>query len=209
MIVIENRFWKIIVGFCFLLMICGAISLPFLYESQTLWYKFGLEKQILRGAKIAGIIGVILFLTQLLVAIRLPFFVEVYGIAKLMQFHRINGVIVLLFALSHVALMLIPEGLSNMPTGWASWPEYVGLLLLVLLIVNVLASTFRKSLTVSYKLWRAMHKSTAYVMFILLAIHTLNVSETFDFTLPRIVFYMSFSTVLLGLMIQSLPRITK
>ena len=191
---------------CLFLTVCGTVSFPFLYESQTLWYKFGLEKQMLRGAKIAGLISAILFLAQLLVAIRIPLFIEVYGVAKLMQFHRINGVILLFFAFTHVTFVLIPEGLSNLPTGWDSWPEYIGFCLLILLITNVLAATYRTSLTVSYKTWKAIHKFIGYAMFSLLPIHALNVSETFDFTLPRILFYTFFSLTLVATINISLTR---
>ena len=40
-----------------LLLIAGALAVPFLFESPTMWYKFGIEKVSLRTGKMLGQIG--------------------------------------------------------------------------------------------------------------------------------------------------------
>ncbi len=38
----------------FMIFLSGALSIPFYFESMTLWYKVGIDKTMLRGGQIAG-----------------------------------------------------------------------------------------------------------------------------------------------------------
>ena len=83
----------LIIGFI-LIFICAALTIPFVYKSQTLWYKIGLDKTILLGGQLAGLLAAVLLLVQILLAVRGQFLKEVFGIAALMRWHRTNGIIV-------------------------------------------------------------------------------------------------------------------
>ncbi len=111
----EAKWIKLAVVICIVATMCWAVSLPFFYESQTLWYKFGWQKTILRIGKISGLLTFVLLLIQIIGAIRIKLFVDIYGIAKLMLFHRIVGVLILILRIFHVSCILIPEGVQTLP----------------------------------------------------------------------------------------------
>ena len=131
---IKVKLCGVLVVVLFTIFTCLALTIPFIYESQTLWYKVGIDRTLLRGGQLAGLLATVLLFVQILLGARSKFLQRLFGIAKLMQWHRINGISVALLALSHVLLVLIPEGLTNLPIGKKHWPEMVGSLLLLLLL---------------------------------------------------------------------------
>ena len=57
--------------FLMLLVMAGALSIPFLFESPSMWYKIGIDKGLLRAGKMVGIGAGLLLLLQLPLAGRL------------------------------------------------------------------------------------------------------------------------------------------
>ena len=57
--------------FLFLLLTAGALSIPFRFESPSMWYKIGVDKSLLRAGKMLGIFAGLLLLLQLPLAGRL------------------------------------------------------------------------------------------------------------------------------------------
>jgi predicted ferric reductase len=184
------------IGFL-LIVICGALSIPFVYKSQTLWYKIGIDKTMLLGGQLAGLFAAVLLLVQILLAVRGQFLKEVFGIAALMRWHRTNGIIVSLLAISHVVLILVPEGLTNFPIGLKYWPEMVGSLLFWIILSMAISSQFREKLGLDYKRWKTIHKLLGYLVIIFLAVHVLFVSDSFEQTVPRV----AFMTTLIGVVV--------
>ena len=163
----------------------GALSIPFVYESQTLWYKFGIDKTLLRAGKIAGLLAAIFLFVQILLGVRGKILDELFGVAALMRWHRINGVLVLILALSHVTLVLVPEGITNFPIGVKFWPEMVGALLLLIILSMVVSSHLRQQLGFVYAKWRTFHKLLGYSALALIGVHILFVSQSFEQVVPR------------------------
>ena len=186
----------------FLLVIGGALSIPFVYESQTLWYKIGIDKTMLRGGQLVGLLTAVLLFVQILLAARGKFLKEVFGIATLMRWHRGNGIIVSLLAITHVTLILVPEGLSNLPIGVKYWPEMVGSLLFWIILSMVISSQFREKLGLDYKNWRVVHKLLGYLVIIFLAVHVLFVSDSFEQTVPRVALITTFIGVVLAVILS-------
>ena len=172
----------------FFIVIAGALSIPFLYESQTLWYKIGADKTMLRAGKMAGLLASVLLLVQILLAVRGKVLEDLLGVATLMTCHRINSIIILILACTHVALVLIPEGLGNLPLGVKFFPEMVGAALFFALFLMVFPAYFREQLRLVYVRWRAMHRFLGYTLLILLTTHVLFVSESFEQIVPRTLF---------------------
>jgi len=169
----------------FAAVVIGAISVPFVYESQTLWYKIGTDKTMLRLGKIAGLLAVVLLFVQVLLGLRGEFLEKLLGVSNLMMWHRVNGRTVLLLVLVHVLLVLLPEGISNLPIGVKFWPEMIGGVLSLVLLTMVISSSFRELLGLVYTRWRIIHKLLGYSALILVPIHIIFVSESFDHVLPR------------------------
>lgn len=185
----------VLIGF-FLLALANAIGLPFVYESQTLWYKIGLDKTMHLAGQLSGMLALILLFTQVLLAVGGPFLQEAFGLKNLMRWHRAGGVLIVFFALIHVFLILAPEGLANLPIGMDFWPEMVGLLLLLVLIAMVISSRYREKLKFNYKRWRAIHKPLGYLAIFLGIIHVLYVSYSFGQAVPRNILLVTFILVL-------------
>lgn len=59
-----NRYWRAIVTVVMLIAcIGGAMSIPYFFESPSMYYKFGMDKLLLRLAKMVGwAAGVLLLL---------------------------------------------------------------------------------------------------------------------------------------------------
>jgi len=169
----------------FMFVVGGAFSIPFVYESQTLWYKVGLDKTLLRAGKIAGLLAAILLFVQILLGARGKNLEELFGVASLVMWHRVNGVLVLVLALCHVTLVLIPEGLANLPIGLKFWPEMVGAALLVIILSMVVSSHLRQRLGFVYARWRKFHKLLGYSALALIGVHIFFVSESFEQVVPR------------------------
>lgn len=186
----------LVVGFLFLVT-CGALSIPFVYESMTLWYKVGIDKTILRVGQMAGLLTAVLVFVQILLAARGKFFTQLFGIAALMRWHKANGIILSLLAISHVLLVLVPEGLTNVPIGPKYWPEMVGGLLLWIILSMVISSQFRQTWGLNYMRWRVTHKILGYFSLILLAVHVLFVSDSFEHIIPK----MALVTSLVGVVV--------
>ena len=173
----------------------GALSIPFLYESQTLWYKAGIDKTMLRGGQLAGLLAAVLLFVQIMLAARGKFLKELFGVSALMRWHRGNGILVSLLAIIHVSLVIVPEGVTNLPIGVKFWPEMVGSLLLWVVLIMAISSQFRQKWGLDYKRWKAIHKLLGYLVIIFLVVHVLFVSDSFEHVVPRTAFLITFFAV--------------
>ncbi len=183
----------------FIFVVGGALSIPFVYESQTLWYKIGIDKTLLRAGKIAGLLAAILLLVQILLAVRGETLEELFGVRSLISWHRVNGVFILILALTHVTLVLVPEGIVNLPIGMKYWPEMVGAAMLLIIFTMVVSSQLRQRLGFNYTRWRAFHKLLGYLALALVGVHILFVSESFEYVVPRTALFITVASVVIVL----------
>lgn len=164
----------------------ATLSVPYFYPTETLWYKAGFDKVLLQAGQFAGLLTLILLVVQILLALRPSFLGRAFGAGNLIRWHQRNGLLVALTALAHVLLVLAPEGLSNLPLGWRYWPEILGAVGLIILLITVLLSHFRTRLKLNFKRWRMAHRPLGYALVLLLGLHVLFVSESFAARIPRI-----------------------
>ncbi|MCB2214987.1 ferric reductase-like transmembrane domain-containing protein [Desulfofustis glycolicus] len=163
-----------------------GIALPFAYESTTMWYKIGLDKTLLRAGKICGLLTVTLICAQSLVGLRPKALEQAFGAPSLLRWHRRSAALIVLFAVLHALLILVPEGLKNLPIGYKFWPEMIGGGLLALLVSQVGYSWARERWRLAYQRWRTIHRYLAWCILLLAPVHLLFVSEMFSQTVPRL-----------------------
>ena len=199
---VKLRFYRVFVILVFLVVLCGALSIPFVYETQTLWYKIGLDKTMLLGGQVVGLLAAVLLFVQILLAARGNFLKKLFGIDAVMRWHHTNGLIVSLLAISHGALILIPEGVSNFPIGLKYWAEMVGTLLLAIILSMVISSQLRQKFRLDYKRWKSIHKLLGYLALIFLAIHVLFVSESFEQFVPKVALLTIFVGVVVSVILS-------
>ncbi len=165
-------------------LLVATLAVPFVYETQTLWYKSGSDKTLLRLGQLVGLLAVYLLFLQLLLGARVPPLASLYGTATLLRLHQRNGLFLALLAISHATLILLAEGLLP-PLAWKFWPELVGVFLLAILLLTVLLSRFREQLRLPYRPWRVFHRGVGWLALPLATVHVLFVSESFAAGLPR------------------------
>jgi predicted ferric reductase len=193
----RQLYLRILLAALFLLLAGAAVSVVFVYETQTLWYKVGWQKTMLQGGQMCGLLALLCIQVQILLGARVALLAEIFGAAALMRLHRANGLVVVALAFSHAALVVIPEGVTNLPLGWKFWPEQVGAILLFFLLATVITAWFRQQFAFSYPRWRAFHRIIGYPAVAVAALHVLFVSESFAGGLPRTVLLCITAGVLL------------
>ena len=185
--------YRVVLGAGFLMFLSGVLAIPSYYETTTLWYKTGVDKIMLIGGHYLGLLGFILLYLQVIISARGHFLDQVFGPAQLLRLHRLNGLLLFLIAAAHILLVLIPEGLANLPLGKKFWPEMVGAALFASVALLVLSSYFRETIRLPYNIWRMFHRPLGYLAMLLVTVHVLFVSESFEHILPRILLLTLFS----------------
>lgn len=173
-----------------------AATIPYIWESKSIWYKTGLARTLLQMAKVCGLLAAVLFFLQVILAQRLVILDRIYGLDRIYLLHRRNGLLILGLAIVHALLVLIPEGIENLPIGWKFWPEMLGAALIVLLVFFVGTASFRPQ-RLPYHLWRKAHRPTGYLLTAMLAVHIFCVSDSFESGAPRIALWILIAIVLL------------
>ena len=180
-----------------LLVLAGALSIPFLFESPSIRYKFGFDKTLLQTGKLVGLGAAALLLFQLLLAARLKFFDRVFTLPRVWVLHRLNGYFIVLLALLHPIFILWPEDFTLPPMELAYWPQAAGLVLLMLIGLQAGVSRWHQKLKIAFNRWRLYHRYVGGLIILMLVLHVLFVSETFAAGLPR--FALLAATGLCGL----------
>lgn len=176
---------KVLIG-ALIIVAAGTLTIPFVYESQTLWYKLGVDKTFLRAGQLLGLLAFLALSIQIVLGARGKVLEETFGVAPLVFWHKMNGIVLFVLAALHILLVILPEGIANLPIGMKSWPEIVGGVLFMLLFCQVFFSLFRQQLRFIYKQWRMMHRSLGYLSLVLAAVHVLFVADSFAQGVPRI-----------------------
>ena len=203
----NTRLARITLVAVFFIFLAAALSVPFFFETMTLWYKTGADKSLLRAGQLAGMSALVMVLLQIILATPGLFLEKLFSRATLARCHRINGLVILLLAAAHVALVLLPEGLANLPIGKKYWPEMVGFLVLTALFSTVISTYLRKTLQTGYERWRFAHRLLGYGVLVLLSIHVVFVSESFEQGLLRSLLVFLVGALLLRvILVKALSR---
>ncbi|MBC8439384.1 MAG: ferric reductase-like transmembrane domain-containing protein [Deltaproteobacteria bacterium] len=176
----NNSFLRLTGIFVFGVVLYAACTIPFYFESPSMYYKTGMDRLMLRSGKIFGIITTVLLLFQVVLASRLQVLNQVFTAKKLFQYHRTNGLILFVSAMIHPILILGADHFVFFPFESRYWPEFIGVFLLMVLLPFVLLSVWQKKLGLNYNTWKLFHKTLAPVILILLFIHAMNVSRSFE-----------------------------
>ncbi|MFO7714665.1 hypothetical protein [Desulfosarcina sp.] len=162
-----------------LLLLAAALAVPFFFESPSMWYKFGAGKVSLLTGKMLGMATGLLLLFQLPLAGRLKVLDRIFSMPGLLRQHRVHAWAIAMMALMHPACVLLSEGSIVVPLEMRYWPEWVGVVLLAIVLMQFGCSRWRRSLGLAFHIWAPFHRITGLLIATLLIVHVLNVSETF------------------------------
>jgi predicted ferric reductase len=193
----QSAVYRVVLTGALLILISAVVSIPTYYQTTTLWYKTGADKMMLYAAQYIGLVALVLLYLQAVLSARGTFLDRVFGPTLLLRLHRLNGILLLLLAASHILLVLVPEGLANLPLGKKFWPEMVGAALFVLVALLVMFSYFREAIHLPYKVWRFFHRPAGYLALGLVTLHVMFVSESFEQSVPRILLLGLFTLTVL------------
>jgi len=168
-----------------LLLLLGALSIPLLFESFTIQYKFGLDKTLLRAAKMVGLAAAYFLLLQLVFSARIKILDRIFSINRLLSLHRIMAIAIAVLALLHAILILMSQGFETLRLDIKQWPEFVGVLLILSVFGIVIFSFWRQSFGIPFPIWWLFHRIGTPAAAVALLVHVLFVSDTFEKGLPR------------------------
>jgi predicted ferric reductase len=180
-----------------LLLLAGAWTIPFAFESSSILYKFGMEKTYLRSGKVIGTTIALLVFFQVILASRFVLFEQVFpakrifflhrsnGIERIFFLHRSNGIVIACLIVLHPLLIKASENFTPYTFEKKYYPEFLGIALLVLLLLISLTAIFRNFLKFSYARWLLLHRFSATLALAMMPAHILYVSETFKSGIPR------------------------
>jgi predicted ferric reductase len=175
-------------GTCILLVlvfIAGAWTIPFVWESPSIYYKFDMDKLLLRSGQIMGITVVVLVFFQVLMASRLKFLDRIFSLNRVYGFHRMNGIVIACLALSHPILVMAADNFTFFPFEKRYWPQFLGVGVLAFFLVIVTTANWRLFFGFAYHNWRRFHRLGTVAVILLMFVHILFVSETFKSGFPR------------------------
>jgi len=187
--------WTGITGLVLTLVLVSlGLILPILFESQSLYYKFGLEKAMLQWGKIAGVLALILMVYQVVLVSRFLFLEKYISLKRLFSIHKTIGVFMVLLVIVHPLLILGADGFGFFPFELRYWPEFLGIFLMVLVLSVAGLALWYKALNIPVRLRRRLHRMGTPAMVTLALVHAGWVSETFDIVLPGI--WLGFVTLI-------------
>ena len=168
-----------------ILLLWGAISIPFIFESQTIRYKFGTDRTLLLAGQVMGTVAGFFLLFQLILSARIKILDNIFSINRLIIQHRINGVVIGVLALLHVSAILVSLGPETLSLTLRQWPDYTGALLVLMTLGTVLFGLLRQTIGLAYEKWWFFHRVGTPFMVVVLGLHVLFVTDTFKYGLPR------------------------
>lgn len=181
-------------GICIFLasfFIAGAWTIPFLFESPSILYKFGIEKTFLRSGKVLGVTAAILVFFQVLLVSRFKFLDRIFSLNRIVTFHRINGIAIAFLALVHPILIIAAENFTIFLFEKRYWPEFLGVGVLIFILVLMATANWRLMFNFAYDNWLRFHRLGTLVAIALMVIHILFVSETFKSGLPHTLVFVA------------------
>lgn len=181
----RKRVWILLFMALLITVLALAAMIPYIYQSQSILYKFGVDKTMLRLGKVAGLLAATLLLLQIISVSRLKIIDLIISRKKLLQFHQIAGITLVLLALLHPLLVFWPEDLSILAVKWQYWPEVLGALLLLFIWIIVATAKLRVFLKFSGLAWMRFHRAGVNLAAVAVVTHTITVSDTFEQTVPR------------------------
>ncbi len=119
------------------------------------WMPRGLVYELGRFGALAGFV---LLALQFVLAARLRWIERPFGFDILIRFHRHMAILALALVVAHPVLLAAGGAGWDLLLGLDQpWSVWLGKVALILLLVNVLASTFQRRLRLKFERWRDLH----------------------------------------------------
>ena len=104
---------------------------------------------------------------------------RVFGLHRVLYFHRVLGLSLVILASLHPLFMFASDPAGIGPLRLAIWPKLIGVLLLIGLWTGVCVALWRRFLAVPYQEWHLMHRLAMLSAVGILTLHMWNVTDDF------------------------------
>ena len=104
---------------------------------------------------------------------------RIFGLHRLLHFHRCLGVSLVILASLHPLFMFASRNEEIGPLRLAIWPLLLGVLLLIGLWSGVCTALWRKFLALPYQKWYFMHRFAMFGAMVIFTLHVWNVTDDF------------------------------
>ncbi len=129
--------------------------------------------------RIFGLLAATLLFFQFGLSSKLKLLDRVFGLHRLLYFHRILGLSLVILASLHPLFMFSSSTAEIGPLRLAIWPMLLGVLLLTGLWTGVCAALWRKFLAIPYQKWYLMHRFAMFGAVAVFTFHVWNVTDDF------------------------------
>ena len=131
--------------------------------------------------KAFALMGVVIITLQFILSSRPKWLDRVYGLDMLFSFHKAMAVLAGLLIASHPILLAFGSGHLDLLFSLSQpWYILVGKAALLLALIQVLISLFRKKISLKFDKWRPVHNIVGGTLFVGIFVHSLNAAGTTD-----------------------------
>ena len=177
----------------YLVLALFAITLALLLNpntSETFFTELG------RGVALTGFTLLIL---QVALSARIKFVNRVFGLDVIMRFHKHMGIFAALLLISHPVFLALGHGSWRLFSFGTGWRLNLGKVAMVVLLFTILFALSFRSLRVSFKVWRFLHKG-AILIIVLGFIHALVVGSDLE-KMGMMIYFWALSVMATGIFI--------
>lgn len=169
------------------------IALPVVAWTQVAFMQFIWPLFLSQLTWLLGVVGFVLFLIQFVLSSRIPLIERGIGLDRLLQTHRLSGIVGLALILTHAASRTLFELIQNGTISLGLW-KVVGVLAFLIAAVAGLAALSYKRIGMRYESWKLIHLLN-YVVFPAAFVHSLLIGAP---TLGSVAWLRVYWWVLLG-----------
>jgi predicted ferric reductase len=125
-----------------------------------------------------ALVGYTIIALQFILAARLKWIERPFGLDMIFAFHKAMALLAVVFLLAHPMLMAWGQNRWSLLNRWSiSWPVQVGRVALLLLVLAVFISVFRKVIRLEYETWRAWHNVLVVGAAVLGFVHSIRMGD--------------------------------
>jgi len=158
--------------------------------SETFFTELG------RGVALTGFTLLIL---QVALSARIKFITRPFGLDVIMRFHKHMGIFAALLLISHPIFLALGHGSWHLLSFETGWQVNLGKAAMVVLLFTILFALSFRSLRVSFKVWRFLHKG-AILIIVLGFIHALVVGSDLE-KVEMTIYFWTLSVVAVSIFI--------
>ena len=167
--------------FFYFFLVFSPLLAPVFYPSEA-------HEFFSKMGKAFSMMAIMILSLQFVIAGRFQCITAPYGHDAVMRFHRLMGIFAFVLLLLH-PLLLSLDSIELLTKIQQPWFIQAGRIALVVIVILVMSTLFRKKLKISYERWRRLHDFLALLLLVLAYVHSGYAGSSFEDTASRVVWF--------------------